>query len=155
MLGPTRVPLVAIWSVSVAARKGGRMDNVEFMKSLYAAFAGGDVSKVLGSMSEDIEWWEAEGNPWYPGRAFVGPQQVVDGVLARIGAEMEGFEVVPERFLSDGDQVVMIGRYRGKGIATGNLLDAQVLHLWTVRDGKIARFQQFVDTRQLADILGS
>ena len=131
------------------------MDNVEFMRGLYAAFAAGDVPTVLGSMSEDVEWWEAEGNPWYPGRAFVGPQQVVDGVFARIGAEIEGFEVVPERFLSDGDQVVMVGRYRGKGIATGNLLDAQALHIWTVRDGKVVGFQQFVDTRQLADVLGA
>jgi ketosteroid isomerase-like protein len=131
------------------------MDNVAFMKGLYDAFAVGDVPKVLGSMSEDIEWWEAEGNPWYPGRAFIGPQQVIDGVLARIGTEMEGFEVVPDRFLSDGDQVVMVGRYRGKGIATGNLLDAQALHIWTLRDGKVVRFQQFVDTRQLADVLGA
>jgi ketosteroid isomerase-like protein len=131
------------------------MDNVEFVRGLYEAFAAGDVPKVLASMSEDIEWWEAEGNPWYPGRAFVGPQQVVDGVFARIGAETEGFEVVPERFLSDGDQVVMIGRYRGKGIATGKLLDVQALHIWTVRDGKVAGFQQFADTRQLADVFGA
>ena len=130
------------------------MDNVELMQSLYGAFAAGDVAKVLGSMSEDIEWWEAEGNPWNPGRAFVGPQQVVEGVFARIGSEFEGFGVVPDRFLADGEYVVMIGRYRGKGIGTGKLLDAQVVHVWTVRDGKVARFEQFVDTLQLADVLG-
>jgi ketosteroid isomerase-like protein len=130
------------------------MDNIEFIKGLYEAFAAGDVPRVLGSMSEDIEWWEAEGNPWYPGRAFVGPQQVIDGVFARIGAEIEGFEVVPERFLADGDEVVMIGRYRGKATATGKLLDAQALHIWTTKDGKVGRFQQFVDTRQLAEALG-
>ncbi|HMC39822.1 MAG TPA: hypothetical protein VKI19_09185 [Acidimicrobiales bacterium] len=48
----------------------------------------------------------------------------------------------------------MIGRYRGKGVETGKLLDAQVVHVWTVRDSKVARFEQFVDTRQLADVLG-
>jgi ketosteroid isomerase-like protein len=131
------------------------MDNIEFMKGLYEAFAIGEVPNVLGSMSEDIEWWHAEGDPWYPGRAFVGPHQVVDGVFVRIGAEMEGFEVVPERFLSDGDQVVMIGRYRGKGIASGKFFDAQALHIWTVRDGKVVRFQQIADTRQLADVLSA
>jgi ketosteroid isomerase-like protein len=131
------------------------MDNIEFARGLYEAFAAGDVPKVLGSMSDDIEWWEAEGNPWYPGRAFVGPQQVVDGVFARIGGEIEGFEIHPERFLADGDDVVMIGRYKGKATATGKLLDAQALHIWTIRDGKVARFQQFVDTRHLADVLGS
>lgn len=30
------------------------MDNIEFMKSLYDAFAVGDVPKVLSSMSEDV-----------------------------------------------------------------------------------------------------
>lgn len=130
------------------------MDNVEFMRELYGAFATGDIPKVLGSMSDDIEWWEAEGNPWNVGRAFVGPQEVIDGVFARIGSEFEGFEVVPDRFLGDGDHVVMIGRYRGKGVETGKLLDAQVVHVWTVRDGKAARFEQFVDTRQLAEVLG-
>ena len=129
------------------------MGNVEFISGLYEAFAAGDVPRVLGSMADDIEWWEAEGNPWYPGRAFVGVQEVIDGVFGRIAGEFEGFEVVPERFLSDGDVVVMIGRYRGKGTVTGKVLDAQALHMWTVRDGKIARFQQFVDTRQLADVL--
>jgi ketosteroid isomerase-like protein len=131
------------------------MDNVEFVRGLYEAFAAGDVPKVLASMSEDIEWYEAEGNPWCPGRAFVGPQQVVDGVFARISTETEGFEVIPERFLSDGDQVVMIGPYRGTGIAPGKLLDVQALHIWTVRDAKVAAFQQFADTRQLADVLGA
>jgi hypothetical protein len=132
------------------------MSNVEFVKGLYEAFAIGEVDKVIGSMTEDIEWWEAEGNPWYPGRAFIGPQAVIEGVFMRIASEMEGFEVVPERFLSDGDEVVMIGRYRAKkGTATGKPLDAQALHMWSVRGGKVARFQQFVDTRQLADVLGA
>lgn len=130
------------------------MENVEFMQSLYGAFAAGDMPKVLGSMSPEIEWWEAEGNPWNLGRPFVGPQEVVEGVFARIGSEFEGFEVVPDRFLADGDSVVMIGRYRGKGVGTGKLLDAQVVHVWTVRAGMVARFEQFVDTRQFADVLG-
>jgi uncharacterized protein len=130
------------------------MDNIEFMKGIYQAFAAGDVATVLGAMSDDIEWFEAEGHPWYPGRAFVGPQQVVEGVFARIPAEIDGFEVIPERFLSDGDEVAMIGRYHGKGIATGTPLDAQVLHLWTLRDGKIVGFQQLADTRQLLEVLG-
>lgn len=130
------------------------MDNKEFIKGLYQAFAEGDMPKVLGAMADDIEWWEAEGNPWSIGRAFVGVQEVVEGVLGRIGAEFEGFEVVPDRFLADGDQVVMIGRYRGKGVATGKLLDAQVVHVWTIRGGKLARFEQFVDTRQLTEVLG-
>ncbi len=86
-----------------------------------------------------------------PGRTFIGRQQVVEGRFARIATEIDAFEIIRERFLSDGDEVAMIGRY-GMGIASGKPLDAQVLHLWRVVDGKIVGFQQFADTRQLAEV---
>src|SRR5215213_7698032 len=66
-------------------------DQVTRMKDLYEAFGRGDIPAVLAAMDEGIEWFEAEGNPWSPGRAFIGPQQVVEGVFQRIGAEFEGF----------------------------------------------------------------
>ncbi|WP_324273577.1 hypothetical protein [Blastococcus brunescens] len=55
------------------------MTSVQLMKSLYDAFGRGDIPTVVGAMDENIEWNEAEGSPWHPGHAFVGPQQVVEG----------------------------------------------------------------------------
>lgn len=130
-------------------------DQVTRMKELYEAFGRGDLATVLAGMDENIEWHEAEGNPWSLGRPFVGPQQVVDGVIQRIGAEFEGFEILPTRFLGAGDTVVMEGRYRAqRHTATGKPLDAEVVHVWDLRNGKVARFHQYVDTRQWADVLG-
>lgn len=40
------------------------MDNVSLLKSLYAAFGRGDVPAVLGAMSPEVRWYEAEGNPY-------------------------------------------------------------------------------------------
>jgi ketosteroid isomerase-like protein len=34
-------------------------------------------------------------------------------------------------------------------------LDAEVVHLWDLRNGKVVRFHQYVDTRQLAEVMGS
>jgi hypothetical protein len=45
-----------------------------------------------------------------------------------------------------GDTVLTEGRYRGAVKATGTRLDVQMAHVWDVRDGKIVRFQQYVDT---------
>ena len=68
--------------------EGGSMteatDNVEFLKSLYKAFANGDVPTVLAAFDDTIEWNEAEGNPYNPGHPFVGPAAVVEGVFARV-----------------------------------------------------------------------
>ncbi|NEM05437.1 nuclear transport factor 2 family protein [Geodermatophilus normandii] len=130
--------------------------SVETIKALYDAFARGDVGTVLDAMDEAIEWSEAEGNPWHLGRPFVGPQQVVDGVFARIGDEYEDFRLELHRFLADGDTVAVQGRYSATSHrATGRPLDAQFVHVWDLRDGKLVRFQQYTDTRQWADVMGA
>ena len=131
-------------------------DTVETVKALYEALARGDVATITGAMDENIEWYEAEGNPWHPGHAFVGPQQVLECVFARIGEEFEDFRVEPHRFLGAGDTVVVEGRYHAASHrATGKPLDAQVAHVWEFRNGKLVRWQQYVDTRQLADVMGA
>jgi ketosteroid isomerase-like protein len=131
-------------------------DNIEFIKGMYAAFAQGDVATVLGAMDEKIEWNEAEGNPYNLGHPFIGPSQVVEGVFARVMNDIEGFEIHPERFIGQESTVVMLGRYRGvKAHATGKPLDAQAVHVWDIRDGKVVGFQQYVDTLQMSTILGS
>jgi len=130
-------------------------DNVTRMKELFEAFGRGDMTTVLAGMDEGIEWYAAQGHPWSPGRPFVGQQQVVEGVFQRIGAELEGFEVHPTRFLSDGDTVVMEGRYRAqRHKTTGKPMDAEVVQVWDLRDGKVVRLHEYTDTRQLADVTG-
>jgi uncharacterized protein len=131
-------------------------DNVEFLKGMYKAFANGDVPTVLAAMDDNIEWNEAEGNPYNLGRPFVGPAAIVEGVFARVLHDIEGFEIRPERFLGDGDTVVMQGRYWGaKAHATGEPLDVQVAHVWDLKNGKVVRFQQYVDTLHFAAALGA
>jgi len=34
-------------------------------------------------------------------------------------------------------------------------MDAQVCHIWEVGDGKVTRFQQYVDTAKLQDVMGA
>lgn len=134
---------------------GTATDYVTQMKEVYEAFGRGDIPTVLASMDGGVEWYEAEGNPWFLGRPFVGPQQVVEGVFQRIGAEFEGFEIRPTRFLADGDTVIMEGRYRAQSHkSTGKPFDAEVVHVWDLRNGKIVRFHQYVDTRQLSAVMG-
>jgi ketosteroid isomerase-like protein len=131
------------------------VDNVKTVEALYEAFARGDIATVIGAMDENIEWCEAEGNPWHPGHAFVGPQQVVDGVFTRIGQEFEDFRVVVHRFIGCGDTVVVEAQYHAASHrATGKPLDAQVAHVWDLQNGKLVHWQQYVDTRQLADVMG-
>ena len=45
-------------------------DSVEIVRSVYEAFAKGDVQTVLGLMSEKVEWNEAEHFTYWPGGPF-------------------------------------------------------------------------------------
>ncbi len=132
------------------------MGNVETMQELYAAFGRGDIPTVLGAMDPNIEWREAESNPYEPsGEPWVGPDAVLENLFVKLGTEWEGFSANPKEFHDAGDTVVVEGRYTGTYKATGKPLDAQVTHIWRLRDGKITSFQQYVDTANLQDVMGA
>lgn len=129
--------------------------NVALVRAIYDAFAAGDVPGVLGAMSPDIVWNEAENFPYADGNPYRGPEAVLTGVFARIGAEWDGFEALAEELVDGGDTVVALGRYRGTCKATGRAIDAQLAHVWRVEGGKAASFQQYADTLQVARATGA
>ena len=126
--------------------------NRELVRSLYDAFGRGDAGTVLGAFDPAIVWNEAENFRYADRNPYVGPQQIAEGVFGRIVSEWESLTVNPETLLQDGDTVVALGRYRGTFGATGRPLDAQFVHVWTVRDGRVTRFQQYTDTEQFARV---
>jgi ketosteroid isomerase-like protein len=48
---------------------------------------------------------------------------------------------------------VAVVRYTGTGKSTGKELDLPVVHVWDVRDGKLARFRQFMDTARFLEVV--
>jgi ketosteroid isomerase-like protein len=132
------------------------MDNVNLLKSLYDAFGRGDIPTVLGAMSRDINWHEAESNPYMPsGEAWVGPDAVLNNLFMKLGAEWDGFSVNTKSFHDAGDSVIVEARYGGTYKATGKSMDTQACHVWDVKGGKVTRFQQYVDTAKLQDVMGA
>jgi ketosteroid isomerase-like protein len=125
--------------------------NVEFVKGIYGAFGRGDVPAVLGAFAEDIEWFEAEGMPY--GGLYRGPDAVAQNVFGPITEDVEGFTLVPEEFLESGATVAVVIRYTGTGKATGKALDVPAVHVWDIRDGKLARFRQFIDTVKYVEVV--
>ncbi len=132
------------------------MDNVSLLKSLYDAFGRGDIPTVLGAMSPEIKWFEAENNPYMPsGEAWVGPDAVLNNLFVKLGTEWDSFTVHPKSFYDAGNTVIVEARYSGTYKATGKSMNTQVCHVWDVKDGKVTRFQQYADTAKLQDVMGA
>jgi uncharacterized protein len=103
-------------------------------------------------MDPGIDWRQAEGHPFQPsGMPFAGPDAVLENVFMRLGTEWDGFTVTTKEFHDAGPVVVVEARYTGTCKQTGKALDAQVCHLWKLRDGKVTSFQQYTDTGQWQD----
>jgi hypothetical protein len=107
---------------------------------------------VLGALDAKVVWNEAEGNELADGNPYIGPDAVLQGVFARIGADHEYFNVKDiELHDMSSNQVLVTLRYDAKRKKNGQLIDAQAAHLYTLKDGKVVAFQQYVDTKQLAE----
>ena len=127
--------------------------NIQVINALYNGFSTGDMSSVLGLMDSKIEWNEAESDSLAVGNPYIGPDAILEGVFARLGANHEhfGLQEVKVHGMSD-NMVLATLRYDAKVKATGKSYNAQAAHLWTLNDeGKITAFQQYVDTKKLAD----
>lgn len=120
------------------------MEPKPFVQSLYDAFKEGDIETVIGALDEDISWTEATGFP--TAGTFESPQAVLEQVFGPLVEAVPDFQAIPETFLAEGDQVISLGTYTGTHGETGETFEARFAHHWTVEDGKIVRFEQFVDT---------
>ena len=120
------------------------MSNLTKVQNVYEAFAKNDIFGVLGFLSSDVQWTEAEGFPY--GGTYHGPKGVLEGVFMRLGSEWNGFAAVPDEFIEGGDTIVVLGKYSGTYKATGKSFQAPFAHVWKVSEGKATKFVQYVDT---------
>jgi ketosteroid isomerase-like protein len=145
--------ILAFLSVNMLFAQG-KKDNTAIINNLYKAFAKGDIPAVLAGMDAKVVWNEAEGNAYADGNPYIGPEAVLNGVFARIGAEHEYFNLADIKFHNmDNNQVLATLRYNGKVKKNGAIYDAQAAHLWTLKGAKVVAFQQFVDTKKLNDVI--
>jgi hypothetical protein len=131
---PTAVPVTTV---------ADPVDNRAIVETAYANFAAGDVEAFLAILDPEVTWTDAEGYP-YAG-TYVGPDALLEGLIARIGAEWDDYTVAPNTYVSDGDRVVALGDYSGTYKATGRSVEAPFAHVWQFADGKVVSFRQYTD----------
>lgn len=115
------------------------------VEAAYRAFGARDIEALLALLSPDVEW----GEPVNPHIPSAGARHGIPGVIEwlQVGNATEtilAFE--PQRILVDGDTAAVIGRTRVVAKPTRRAYDTDFVHLVTVVDGKVIRFQEFFDT---------
>ena len=119
--------------------------NVEIVRRGYEAFGRGDLDTLLSLFDEQIEWRT-------PGPADLptaGHRRGRDQVREFFGTlnqmfEMQRFE--PRTFVAEGDRVVVLGEDTARVKSTGKVIDQQWAHAFTLSNGKVTAFDEYLDT---------
>jgi ketosteroid isomerase-like protein len=118
--------------------------NLDLIRATYEGSSEDNGRALLAALAPDAEWTEAEGFP-YAG-TYVGPDGILAGVFRRLASEWIGYRADVNTYLEDGDRVAAFGVYSGTYKATGKSMRADFAHLYEIKDGKITRMRQYVDT---------
>jgi uncharacterized protein len=130
---------------SLQGEKMNEQANTRLVQQAYQSIAAGDIQALLNSFAEDIAWElpEMENVP------FAGKWQGHQGVRQFFSKVFEVQDVVefePEEFVAQGDKVVALGNFLMRVKATRGEYSSKWAQVWTVKDGKVTRFSEYVDT---------
>jgi ketosteroid isomerase-like protein len=118
--------------------------NVEIIKSGYAAFNAADPEATMAVFDDNIVWIST-GNSVISG-TFNGKAELAVLLQRLVG---EQTSVAPKEFFADGDVVVALTEVTAGGQTS------QEADVWTLHDGKIVKGQIFGDTAMQEKIFGT
>jgi ketosteroid isomerase-like protein len=121
--------------------------NLDVIRRGYEAFGHGDIDTLLGLFDDQIEWV----TPGPPDLVTSGRRTGRQAVAEFFKTINELFEIQrfePKDFIAQGDRVVVLGEESSRVRATGKVLDGQWAHTFTLKDGKVVRFQEYLDTAE-------
>ncbi|MGW1771371.1 nuclear transport factor 2 family protein [Streptomyces sp. NPDC002104] len=116
----------------------------DVVRRQYAASATGNLDLWRTTVAPDVEWIEAAGFPL--AGTYRTPAGVISGVFEPLAAAWDDWITHDDAYLSDGERVIVLGRYSAVNKATGKAMCVRVAHSFIVRAGKIVRFEQIVDS---------
>ncbi|HWG08667.1 MAG TPA: nuclear transport factor 2 family protein [Solirubrobacteraceae bacterium] len=115
-------------------------ENVEIVRAAFDGYFGGDQAAMLDQVAPDIVVTQ------FPDQLDVRDYRGHEGLM-HVMAEWIGtwddwsIEILRAREL--GDHVLVAARQQGRGRGSGAPMEAEVAFLFTIRLGKIARWQMF------------
>ncbi|HUN94242.1 MAG TPA: nuclear transport factor 2 family protein [Burkholderiaceae bacterium] len=120
-------------------------DSRAVVGAIYAAFGRGDVEAIIGMLAAGFTWQFIGGSE----APYTGRRTTPDEVRAFFEAvgkfdEILAFE--PREIIAEGEHVTVLGWERCRARPDGKVFEADWIHVFTIRGGKVARYWGMLDT---------
>ena len=123
-------------------------ENVQIVKDFFAAMGGHNKQDLLALVAEDIEWI-IPGEDWPLAGTHRGHAGLAD-LLQKAFEMVEISYPEPPEFVAQGDRVLVVGVATGKIKATNKPFKDNWVFDITVRDRKVTKIREYIDTQALA-----
>ncbi len=134
-------------------------ENVEFLEGLFAGASEMDKEALLDALPEliaqacdpEIEWVED------PRRADRRVYRGHEGVRESFERWLENFDEYGweiEKMVDCGDKVLVYSSEEGRGSLSGATISQRIYLVYTFRDGKVARYEEFYEERDALEAAG-
>jgi uncharacterized protein len=121
--------------------------DVEVAKQLYEAVEQRDAEALGRVLDDNVEWIVPATLPW--GGKRHGADDVAAG-SAILHDTIRSARFERDEFIDAGDgELIVLGRLCGESATTGDPFEAEFAHHIKVTDGRIARFQAYLDTAEI------
>ena len=120
--------------------------NVELIKSGYAAFTRGDRQALLDLFSEDLDFQHPMSQSIWPWAGKRSGRAGFAEFLAGLDETVEYEQFEPREFIAQGDLVAVLVFERSRVKATGVAFDNAYMHVFKVKGVKVVQFLVFEDT---------
>lgn len=115
---------------------------MDVVRRIHQAVERGESPRALGVFDDGVEYV----NP--PDAVEPGVLRGVDAferAFATIDETFGGVRIAVEQLIDAGDRVLVLARLSGRGRTSGVGIDIPQGYVWTIRDGRVVRFQWFND----------
>lgn len=125
------------------------MSNTDLIISLYKNFGEKNVEALKEICAKDIVWTQ---NPGFPGGTISrGVEAIIKNVNEGNAGRWEKFSFRRDSITEAGDKVLVEGAYVVKSEKSANEVEAQACHVYEIKNGRVASFQQYTDSKTLWD----
>ena len=123
-------------------------ENVQIVKDFFAAMGSYNKQDLLALVAEDIEWI-IPGEDWPLAGTYRGHAELA-AVVQKASDEVETTYPKPPEFVAQGDRVLVVGVATGKIKATNKSFKDDWVFDITIRDRKVTKIREYIDTQALA-----
>jgi ketosteroid isomerase-like protein len=130
-------------------------EAVALVQAAYADFGRGDIPSLLNRLTDDIVWTSPGEGSLIPSAGRIAGKAAVGQFFQGVNENLEFHDFNPSEFIAQGDVVVALGTWDVTVKGTDRRIRDGFAMVFRVRDGKIAEFREYSDSREYDAALAS